>query len=83
MFNNNFDFENFEDVQEVLTPRKIKNHLDQYVIGQEKAKEILSGAVYNHKKISYMREPIKSPTSLWLDLVAAEKHISLRHLPKL
>lgn len=25
MFNNNFDFENFEDVQEVLTPRKIKN----------------------------------------------------------
>ena len=23
MFNNNFDFENFEDVQEVLTPRKI------------------------------------------------------------
>ena len=59
MFNNNFDFENFEDVQEVLTPRKIKNHLDQYVIGQEKAKEILSVAVYNHKKISYMREPIE------------------------
>ena len=59
MFNNNFDFENFEDVQEVLTPRKIKNHLDQYVIGQEKAKEIMAVAVYNHKKISYMREPIE------------------------
>ena len=59
MFNNNFDFENFEDVQEVLTPRKIKNHLDQYVIGQEKAKEIMSVAVYNYKKISYMREPIE------------------------
>lgn len=31
-------------------PREIKNHLDNYVIGQEKAKETLSVAVYNHYK---------------------------------
>ncbi|MCD8390487.1 MAG: ATP-dependent Clp protease ATP-binding subunit ClpX [Firmicutes bacterium] len=31
-------------------PREIKEYLDQYVIGQEKAKKILSVAVYNHYK---------------------------------
>jgi ATP-dependent Clp protease ATP-binding subunit ClpX len=31
-------------------PQEIKNHLDQYVIGQEDAKKILSVAVYNHYK---------------------------------
>ncbi len=30
------------------TPHEIRNHLDGYVIGQEKAKKILSVAVYNH-----------------------------------
>jgi ATP-dependent Clp protease ATP-binding subunit ClpX len=32
------------------TPAKIKAHLDQYVIGQHLAKEILAVAVYNHYK---------------------------------
>ncbi|XMD99627.1 MAG: ATP-dependent Clp protease ATP-binding subunit ClpX [Candidatus Karelsulcia muelleri] len=32
------------------TPKKIKNFLDQYVIGQEDAKKIISVAVYNHYK---------------------------------
>ncbi|MDD1618660.1 MAG: ATP-dependent Clp protease ATP-binding subunit ClpX [Methylococcaceae bacterium] len=31
-------------------PAKIKEHLDQYIIGQDLAKEILSVAVYNHYK---------------------------------
>lgn len=30
------------------TPRQIKEHLDQYVIGQEDAKKTISVAVYNH-----------------------------------
>lgn len=34
----------------VPTPHEIKNHLDKYVIGQEKAKKTLSVAVYNHYK---------------------------------
>ncbi|HUI29842.1 MAG TPA: ATP-dependent Clp protease ATP-binding subunit ClpX [Candidatus Acidoferrales bacterium] len=33
-----------------LTPVEIKNALDEYVIGQEHAKKILSVAVYNHYK---------------------------------
>ena len=32
------------------TPREIKEALDSYVIGQEKAKRVLSVAVYNHYK---------------------------------
>ena len=35
---------------ELKNPRQIKNFLDQYVIGQENAKKIISVAVYNHYK---------------------------------
>lgn len=31
-----------------VTPRVLKQHLDQFVVGQERAKKILSVAVYNH-----------------------------------
>ncbi len=34
----------------ILKPLEIKNHLDQYVIGQDDAKKVLSVAVYNHYK---------------------------------
>jgi len=34
----------------LMKPREIKNFLDQYVIGQDQAKKILSVAVYNHYK---------------------------------
>jgi len=39
----------FKDFK-LLKPAEIKSHLDQYVIGQEDAKRILSVAVYNHYK---------------------------------
>ena len=48
--------EEFEDVQvdnqeiNLLKPKQIKEFLDQYVIGQEEAKKVLSVAVYNHYK---------------------------------
>ena len=42
--------------QVLMRPDQIKEYLDQYVIGQEEAKKILSVAVYNHyKKIFYNR----------------------------
>ncbi len=39
----------FNAVQ-LLKPIEIKNHLDEYVIGQDEAKKVLSVAVYNHYK---------------------------------
>lgn len=39
---------------ELLTPEQIKSKLDDYIVGQEEAKKILSVAVYNHyKRINY------------------------------
>ncbi len=37
-------------LEDVPTPREIKAFLDQYVIGQEHAKKVLSVAVHNHYK---------------------------------
>jgi ATP-dependent Clp protease ATP-binding subunit ClpX len=39
-----------ENLRDVPKPKEIKEFLDQYVIGQERAKKILSVAVYNHYK---------------------------------
>ncbi|MFM7130437.1 MAG: AAA family ATPase, partial [bacterium] len=35
---------------DIPTPREIKEHLDAYVIGQDRAKKVLSVAVHNHYK---------------------------------
>ncbi|MCH5291345.1 MAG: ATP-dependent Clp protease ATP-binding subunit ClpX [Treponema sp.] len=43
---------------EVPTPKEFKAYLDQYVIGQDYAKKVLSVAVYNHyKQLSAGAEP--------------------------
>ncbi|MBN2737187.1 MAG: ATP-dependent protease ATP-binding subunit ClpX [Spirochaetales bacterium] len=46
-----------EILEETPSPKEIKSYLDQFVIGQEKAKRTLSVAVYNHyKRISVGRK---------------------------
>ena len=37
-------------IEKIPPPSAIKAHLDEYVVGQEKAKKILAVAVYNHYK---------------------------------
>src|SRR6266851_2875338 len=41
-------------------PVEIKSFLDDYVIGQERAKKILAVAVYNHYKRIYSRKPSRT-----------------------
>lgn len=43
------DREAFDDIN-LLTPEEMKSFLDDYVIGQDEAKKVLSVAVYNHYK---------------------------------
>jgi ATP-dependent Clp protease ATP-binding subunit ClpX len=43
------------------TPAEIKAFLDDYVIGQDYAKKVLSVAVYNHYKRIYQRKPATRP----------------------
>lgn len=48
-FENGGDWNPFSDIN-LLKPEEIKAFLDEYVIGQDEAKKVLSVAVYNHYK---------------------------------
>lgn len=49
----------------ILKPSEIKAHLDQYVIGQDDAKKVVSVAVYNHfKRIKAAEKPSKDEVEL-------------------
>lgn len=46
--------------KKIPKPLEIKQHLDQFVIGQSRAKKILSVAVYNHyKRLQLLKNPDK------------------------
>ncbi len=47
------------DLKDIPAPHKIKGELDDYVIGQEKAKKVISVAVYNHYKRVFTKEQPK------------------------
>ncbi len=47
------------DIKAVFTPKELKNILDTYVIGQERAKKVFSVGVYNHFKRIFKNETKK------------------------
>ncbi|MCR4734261.1 MAG: ATP-dependent Clp protease ATP-binding subunit ClpX [Treponema sp.] len=47
------------ELENVPTPKHFKEYLDQYVVGQNEAKKVLSVAVYNHYKRMTLTAPNK------------------------
>ena len=52
---------------QLLKPVEIKKFLDQYVIGQDEAKKVISVAVYNHYKRLMHRGKAKSKDDVEID----------------
>jgi ATP-dependent Clp protease ATP-binding subunit ClpX len=48
----------------LLTPKELKQKLDEYVIGQDRAKKIISVAVYNHYKRLFKQDIVDDDTEL-------------------
>ncbi|ASQ29821.1 ATP-dependent ClpXP protease, ATP-binding subunit ClpX [Campylobacter avium LMG 24591] len=48
-----------------ITPKELKEHLDKYVIGQDRAKKIFSVGVYNHYKRIFRAELQDDDTELF------------------
>ncbi len=56
------------DLPDVLpTPHELKEYLDKYVIGQDKAKKVLSVAVYNHYKRIKFQDKVEKENNVELD----------------
>ncbi len=56
-------------INELPKPKDIKEFLDEYVIGQDLAKKVLSVAVYNHyKRVILSEKEIKDPQFEGIDL---------------
>jgi len=53
-----------EQVKIIKTPKELKAILDDYVIGQDKAKKVLSVAVYNHYKRIFQQANNEDETEL-------------------
>lgn len=59
-----------------ITPRSLKDHLDLFVVGQDRAKRVLSVAVYNH----YQRvQELKRRDDEEDALLAQQERYAMRH----
>ena len=59
LFSDDFDATDLEALENVPKPAEINAFLNEYIIGQEKAKKALAVAIYNHYKRIYSMESTK------------------------
>ena len=64
ILNGEFKPEHTEHEFKLLTPKELKKKLDEYVIGQDRAKKIMSVAVYNHYKRIFKQYDIDDDTEI-------------------
>lgn len=64
----------------MFTPQDIKSYLDEYVIGQEKAKRALAVAAYNHTKRTLYNAPIKKSNVLMIGPSGSGKTFTVQKL---
>lgn len=60
-------------LSQIPKPREIKDYLDEYVIGQDEAKKVLSVAVYNHYKRLSLTQDLEGDKSVPEDGVELQK----------
>ena len=58
--NSETDQELLEAVGELMTPKELNNFLGDYIIGQERARKLLSVAVYNHYKRIFKTQSVEN-----------------------
>ncbi|NRA39957.1 MAG: ATP-dependent Clp protease ATP-binding subunit ClpX [Planctomycetes bacterium] len=80
--------EDAPDLEQDLSPREIKEHLDSYIIGQERAKRTIAVAVYNHYKRLRLRKAnheveLEKSNILMLGPTGCGKTLIARSLAKL
>lgn len=64
----------------MFTPKDVKNYLDTYVIGQDKAKKALAVAAYNHYKRAYYGAKIKKSNILMIGPSGSGKTYTVQKL---
>ena len=70
------------ELDEIPSPKEIKEILDEYVIGQEEAKKVLAVAVYNHYKRVAYEENIEEKVHIIIGIVDNYCHEVVYHKHK-
>lgn len=61
----------------IPSPKELKEHLDEYVVGQDRAKKVFSVAVYNHyKRLLHQQKMLLSHNKI-VNLTDLEENVEL------
>ncbi len=77
-----YDEKNLPDIEvgsldDIPSPKELKAHLDEYVVGQEQAKKVFSVAIYNHyKRLLYQQKAIVSSENT-INVTDLEENVEL------